>query len=118
MNDYQPRSYPRRIGDCPLCSNNTILVGHHWFTDNTHSIGFIRFICYTCNSILKTDNGTNNHVFPDWETQVNMVLKHIKPRSYAKSKHTLKICQELNRLGITPTKKTIKEYRIQHRTSI
>jgi hypothetical protein len=109
--EYKPRKRNKVLGVCPLCLRYTILVKHHWFTDNSRTIGFIRTICHTCNAILKTANGDNNHVFPDWETQVNIVRKYLNPPSYIKSKSALKICQELNRLGITPTKKTIKEYR-------
>jgi hypothetical protein len=109
--EYKPRNRRKVLGTCPLCLRYTILVKHHWFTDDSHTVGFIRTICHTCNAILKTTNGDNNHVFSDWETQVNIVSKYLTPRSTAKSKPTLKICQELNKLNIAPTKKNIKKYR-------
>jgi hypothetical protein len=60
------------LGTCPICNKHSIkLVKHHWFDDESLSVGHIRLICYNCNSLLKSNE--RNHILPNWETQIEMI---------------------------------------------
>jgi uncharacterized C2H2 Zn-finger protein len=62
---------------CPICLKDAKLVKHHWWEDKTHAVGHIRLICPRCNMILRTLNGEDNHVLPEWERQIKYVQEYI-----------------------------------------
>jgi hypothetical protein len=68
-------------GKCPACLlNNVCLVEHHWYADPSHTIGHIRLVCSTCNTKLQTKSGKNNHVWSDWNSQVEYIRNGTLPR--------------------------------------
>ena len=65
----------KRTGKCPICLNNdTRLVEHHWYDDDSHCVGHIRLICQSCNQKLGTC-WINNHVLPNFESQKLIAIK-------------------------------------------
>jgi len=58
---------------CPICLREEKLVKHHWWEDNTQMVGHLRLICHCCNMALRTMNGDDNHVLPEWDKQVEYV---------------------------------------------
>ena len=61
---------------CPVCLKVSTLVKHHWYNDNTHTIGHIRLICNTCNRILRNMNRNDGHILPEWDKQVEYVQRY------------------------------------------
>ena len=92
---------PTIIGQCPICLSPRIkLIHHHWFEDKTHTKGHIRLICSYCNSLLKT-RGENNHILPDWETQIKrariLLANPLEHNAYGNSTVlSVKMSEELN----------------------
>lgn len=97
------------INTCPSClKNNTKLVKHHWFEDDNYNSGYIKFICYRCNSILKTIS--NNHVLPTWDKQAEYI--HLYLKSHPNETRYSVIANILNditsKLRSTKTKKELR----------
>lgn len=85
------------INQCPICLKQTKLDKHHWWEDNTYTIGHIRWICHYCNMTLHGLNGDDDHVLPEWEKQIEYVQRTILLKKLISILRTvLKIAKETN----------------------